>query len=211
MRLVHILAAISLSAVTITTIIINTGFSLPFYQQKFAQYQVDQLFSPGQPSQATQNIIDYTLNGGSLDTQFFNPPERSHLADVKTFVAQLIRVQRWSVIILFGSIAGIFIRTKRLRHVFFIIRNAGYINLALMTTVVGVYVTSGFNQLFLKFHQLFFIDNFSFDPATSQLKALYPDAIFFDLAKTIVLNIIISGIVYIMLAKLSKIRHKSQE
>ena len=103
----------------------------------------------------------------------FDPAERSHLADVRDVFAGVRAVLVAALI----ALAWRLVRGLRAgpRHLARLARD-GAIGAAVLVGAVGVLAAVAFEPLFMAFHLVFFPQgNFLFDPATSNMLAVYPE------------------------------------
>jgi len=103
----------------------------------------------------------------------FDPDERSHMADVRGVFAGLRAVLAAALIVLvWRLVRGLRAGSGYLAR----LARDGAIGAAVLVGVVGVLAAVAFEPLFMAFHLVFFPQgNFLFDPATSNLLAVYPE------------------------------------
>jgi len=103
----------------------------------------------------------------------FDPDERSHLADVRDVFAGVRAVLVAALVVLaWRLVRGLRAGTRHLAR----LARDGAIGAAVLVGVVGVAAAVAFEPLFMAFHLVFFPQgNFLFDPATSNLLAVYPE------------------------------------
>ena len=126
--------------------------------------------------------------GGTTAVVFFTAAEWSHMRDVRAvFVAAEIAALA-AAAILFVLVARIRVRGP--------IAIARLVRSAALAAAIGVAALAGaaavsFDALFLAFHEVFFPQgNFLFDPATSNLLALYPDAYWYGVTLRVGLSFV---------------------
>ena len=121
-------------------------------------------------------------------------PERSHMRDVRNVFTGLF------ILVLASLVALAFVfrraRSAGARAVAWLAVRNGARGLAVVIAVVGIFAIVAFDAAFEVFHRLFFSEGtYSFDPATSKLIQLFPDAFWSETA-------IIVGAVMIIMAVL---------
>jgi len=126
--------------------------------------------------------------GGTTAIVFFTAAERSHMRDVRAvFVAAEIAALA-AAAILFVLVARIRVRGR--------LAIARLVRSAALAAAIGVAALAGaaavsFDALFLAFHEVFFPQgNFLFDPATSNLLAMYPDSYWYGVTLRIGLSFV---------------------
>ena len=122
----------------------------------------------------------------------FNPREVLHMADVKRLVqwvyvlclvagVYLLAAMAWG----FTSHRGQFVPGLAQRGLW-----AGCLTLGLVVTV-GLFALTGFDSLFLKFHQLSFANDFwLLDPRTDYLLLMFPQGFWFDVTMRVVVLVV---------------------
>lgn len=171
-------------------------YDINYYDKGYAKYNIYQRFTKEKAMNATENILGYFKSENMLDDVFFNKDEISHLYDVKVIIGKINAIYIASLIAFWAALSLSYITLKEKFPGFFssILLYSGLASLALMLSSVAAYLFSGFDFLFLKFHELFFTGNYMFDPRVSNMKALFPDAFFFDMASAIAAAIIIKSL-----------------
>ncbi len=117
--------------------------------------------------------VDRLPDAPGTSVPLFDPDERSHMADVRSVFAGVRAVLAAALIVL----AWRLVRGLRAgpRHLARLARD-GAIGAAVLVGAVGVLAAVAFEPLFMAFHLVFFPQgNFLFDPATSNLLAIYPE------------------------------------
>ncbi len=104
---------------------------------------------------------------------FYTRSEASHMADVRTVFA-VARAAALLAIVLLGVLA---VRRRRdLRGLALLVRGSA-VAAALGVAALAVFAGVAFDGFFLAFHDVFFPQgNFIFDPASSNMLKLYPEA-----------------------------------
>lgn len=186
----------------------NQIYDINYFEKKYQQYNVYDNFSKEKAYNATVNIFKFFKNNESLDANFFNDDEIKHLEDVR-IILHNINIIYYGAIILFWLILLFIYFYYRKKFMLFFVKSLFYSGIFAISLIILVsifYFIFGFDFLFLKFHELFFIGNYAFDPAVSNMKALFPNEFFFDMGKTIIFKILIKSILlsifsYILLKK----------
>ena len=135
---------------------------------------------------------------------FFNEQERSHLYDVKILIQKAALLFYVSLVISLVIIITQYIlngkRVILLLSKIFIY--TGIFTILLLSFFFLLYLFAGFDFLFIKFHEILFIGNYSFDPNVSNMKALFPDAFFFDISQAIIILTLFKSILLIAIGLL---------
>ena len=135
--------------------------------------------------------FDVELNGVAVLTE----PERAHMRDVRGVFAAFYAVAGLGVLIL----AAAFWLARRRGASSWTGRAAwrgvrlGGLGLAVGIAVAGVIAVVAFDAAFSIFHQLFFSGgNYLFDPRTSRLVQLFPDAFWFET------SVVVGGVILVL-------------
>lgn len=185
-----VLVSLSLFILITTQSILSVALSPTFYQRARQKYNYPSRISATQSAVMTSNILEFLMQKKPVSPAFFTREEISHLEDVKIIVQKVKRLRNISLAATLLIVLITISRQRELAKTFF---STGIFLVGFPLLMILVYIVTGFDYLFIKFHQLFFTGNYAFDPAVSNLKALFPDAIFFQLAKDIVIRTILAG------------------
>ena len=190
-----------------TALVIIGGSIAPFLTPQFVRFEQDRTgvagltgFSTGQLDQVVGQILgdlvfwrgDFAVSvgAGPMLGDVLTEPERSHMRDVRNVFTGLY------LLVLVG-IATLVFALRRARSsaaraaAWRGVRNGGR-GLAVVIAVLGVFAIVAFDAAFEVFHRLFFsAGTYSFDPATSKLVQLFPDAFWSETA------IIVGGVVIV--------------
>ena len=130
------------------------------------------------------------------DNSFFNEREASHLHDVKLLIQNVKLIYLLSLFLFWGILITLYLVNRKEILNFFsnLLFYSGIASLSLILIFVLLYFITGFDFLFTKFHELFFIGNYSFNPAISNMKALFPNKFFQDMGIAIMLRTILKSI-----------------
>ncbi len=164
-------------------------YNLNYYDSEYQKYNIYDRFSKDTALNATKNLMGFFKSRNELDNNFFNAGEISHLADVKHLIKNVSLLYYASLILFWGILVYYyFFHKKHFTSFFFrMMILSGLFTLSVFLIFGLLYVTSGFDFIFLKFHQIFFTGNYSFNPNVSNMKAIFPDEFFFDIAFSIFL------------------------
>ena len=116
------------------------------------------------------------------ERDLFNPREVTHMRDVKGLIQKVYLVMQLAGAILVAGIIGgiIWYRGSSPDKLAMLFHWGGWLTLALVMGV-GLLALTGFDALFLKFHQISFSNDFwLLDPRTDYLLILFPQGFWFD-------------------------------
>ena len=116
------------------------------------------------------------------ERDLFNPQEVTHMRDVKGLIQKVYLVMQLAGAILVAGIIGgiIWYRGSSPDKLAMLFHWGGWLTLALVMGV-GLLALTGFDALFLKFHQISFSNDFwLLDPRTDYLLILFPQGFWFD-------------------------------
>lgn len=139
--------------------------------------------------------FDVHVSNGPIGEGVLDDAERSHMRDVRNVFTAL-----WLLVFIgVGTVAFAFRRSRKSdarTEVWRWVRN-GARGLAVVIAIIGVFAVFAFDAAFEVFHRLFFsAGTYDFDPATSKLVQLFPEAFWSETA-------IIVGVVIIVVAILT--------
>lgn len=171
-------------------------YNLNYYEKKYLQYNVYDRFSEEEARNATNNLFGFFRSQNELDNSFFNEREASHLNDVKILIQNVNLVYILSLFLFWGVLITIYLVNRKEIVKFFsnLLFYSGIFSLSLIVIFTLLYFITGFDFIFIKFHELFFIGNYSFNPAVSNMKVLFPDEFFQDMGIAIVMRTILKSI-----------------
>jgi integral membrane protein (TIGR01906 family) len=164
------------------------------YQQGFEKYQATERTGLGadQLSNVTRAFIEYfqappglltptvTLNGASRP--LFNEREVAHMQDVQGLIQLVFRLGLWSGLYLLAFAGGLLAlqRNQALPTIGHLALWGAGLSLALLLVVGGLSFVD-FSDLFLRFHQLSFQNDFwMLDPRRDYLVMLFPEGFWLD-------------------------------
>ena len=175
-------------------------YNLNYYEKKYLQYNVYDRFSEEEARNATNNLFGFFRSQNELDNNFFNEREASHLLDVKIIIQNVNLIYLLSLFLFWGILITVYLVNRKEILKFFseLLFYSGIFSLSLILIFTLLYFITGFDFLFTKFHELFFIGNYSFNPAISNMKALFPDAFFQSMGIAIILRTVLKSILLIV-------------
>jgi len=171
-------------------------YNLNYYEKKYQQYNVYEKFTEEEARNATTNLFGYFRSQTELDNSFFNEREASHLNDVKILIQNVNLVYLLSLFLFWGILITVYLVNRKEIVKFFseLLFYSGIFSISVIIVFVLLYFITGFDFIFIKFHELFFIGNYSFNPATSNMKALFPDEFFQDMGIAIMIRTLLKSI-----------------
>ena len=151
-----------------------TIFNQNWYEQKFEQENIYAALDAPKETvrEQAQNILNYIQAQEALLPTLLNEKEQFHLRDVQNLVTK--GHQLLIVLVLLHITLWIKIKEKR--------KTLLYASLFTLI-ILGLFILFPFEQVFLKFHKLVFVNEFwLLNPATDNLIKIYPQVIFQTLA-----------------------------
>ena len=153
------------------------------YGHEFSALGVYDQFGKERVLEVNEKVLMYLAGKTrTLETDFFNGREISHLGDVKKVFGALSLI-----IVLFSAVfivAVVFAKEKK-RTIGTMLVGGSAIVLGIMG-ILAIAVVIDFGGAFSLFHELFFApDTYLFDPATENIVNLYPEALFASFAMKI--------------------------
>lgn len=180
-------------------------FNFNFYQSLYKKVGVYQSFvDTTMVDSATINLLGYFRGKNQLDHNFFSNQAILHMADVKRSLISTLNLFYLSLIVVIVLIS-ILIRKKQFR---LLIQAAQAASLATMIFIILALagLSSTFDFLFDRFHQLLFVNNLWLFPEDDNLVKLFPQEFFVQFANQLAANILItSGIITFCTLVISKI------
>lgn len=175
------------------------GFK-PYYFIRFEKLGVYSEFSQiniprDKVNEKFEEVIDYVfLSRRSIDINFFSKEDTIHLQDVRNiFIALLITT---TVLILDLAIR---INSYR-KNIKILSRYSLYY--IIFFTVFTLLVVSFFNDFFVLFHRIIFINNYwLLNPATSNLIKIFPEQIFYELFIIVSIANVFLHAIFLLLGK----------
>jgi integral membrane protein (TIGR01906 family) len=113
----------------------------------------------------------------NLATSLFNPSETRHLADVRDRLIWMNRIQLITVLYVLSYMAAVVLwsREVSLRGLAWATAGSSLLTLG-GVGAAGALSMSGFEVAWEQFHQVFFSENYRFNPVTDHLIQIYPEA-----------------------------------
>ncbi len=176
-------------------------YNINYYDKKYQQYGIYEKFTKEQALNETKNIFGYLQYKNELDMNFFNKNEESHLNDVRLLIQKIYNLYFFSMAIFWGVLFYYFLFSKKELIGFFsrMIFYSGIVSLSVLLFFVIIYFVIGFDTLFNLFHKILFTGNYAFNPLTSNMKALFPDSFFLDIAFSTLLRTFFKSILLIIM------------
>ena len=140
-----------------------------------------------------QLAIRVTIDG--REQSLFNPREIQHMRDVKALFQGVFRVHEIAFVYIVGYAAAVFLwsRERPLRRLAQQCVAAGAATSALLGAGAAA-VLIGFDDLFLRFHQFSFANDFwLLDPRTDHLIQMFPQGFWFDVSLVVGLLAVLMG------------------
>ena len=175
-------------------------YDINYYEKKFEKYGVYDKFSREQARNATLNIFSFFKDQDQLDNEFFNGNEISHMQDVKILIQKSQQIFYISLTIFWIILIVYYLMNRKEFINFFseLLFYSGVLVFGVMTLFLLIYISTGFDFIFIKFHELFFTGNYSFNPKISNLKSLFPDYFFRDISIIISLKIYVKTLLLLI-------------
>jgi uncharacterized membrane protein len=201
-KLTNKFVSLFLSIVILLSITFFMIHNINYYDKKYQQYKVYDIFEQDVALNATKSILGFFESDNELDSNFFKPDEVSHLQDVKDFlnILRLILIV-FLIIVLFFLVFNFIQGNKIFDKLFFY---TGTITISIFLFFGLIYFLLGFDFLFEAFHKIFFVENYAFDPRFSNMILLFPNKFFQDFMFDIIIRTNISAILMIVVGKIIK-------
>ena len=175
--------------------LVTTTIRIVFNEPRVYEYAIDEYnavqttgFARAELLRAGNELREY-LNSSGEDRQLriqvvrdnhieplYTPREISHLADVRDRLIWMNRVQLLSVlyVLTYMSAVVLWSREVSLRGLAWATAAASVLTLAAVGAAAALSM-SGFEVAWEQFHEVFFTDNYRFNPLTDRLIQIYPD------------------------------------
>ena len=202
-KLLKILFVISLILLIITLSFKLFLFNFDLYKKEFAKNNIYEKIPDADEN--ALNLINFMNNKEELN-DFYNENEKLHLQDVKDLYKNLNLVFYITLILtILFLIYFIYARNYK------ILSNSLLISSMILFIVVLTFFIFDFNYLFEKFHIIIFNnDLWKLNPAKDNLINLFPEQIQYNIAKRILLIILILGIIQLILSLIVKLKNKQK-
>ncbi len=174
-------------------------FDESLYKEQFGKYNVYSNFnSEDEANENLKLLINYLKDKNpKLETDFFNEKEKIHLNDVKNIIKKLIILLYFSIILII-LIFSYFIYKGKYK---FILKSL-ILGLSLTIFIIILFyilVLFDFDKVFTYFHLVSFDNNYwLLNPETDNLIKMFPQEIFFDLARIAILYSLISSLIILV-------------
>ncbi|MCA9385010.1 DUF1461 domain-containing protein [Candidatus Dojkabacteria bacterium] len=175
-------------AITIAIILYAT-YDVSFYTKQFEELGITEYVEFSTAEESIKNILKFLSHREELDRTRFNQNEFLHLQDVQNI---LDTAMVWGVVLFtigVGDIIGysLLVKTQESttfgnvfsEHIIRVLSVCGMLILGSLMALGISYLLFDFDHLFIWFHEVFFTDNYAFDPKKSLMKAILPDELFF--------------------------------
>ena len=133
------------------------------------------------------------------ERDLFNPREVTHMRDVKVLIQKVYLVMKVAGAILVAGVIGSIIwhRSSSPDKLALLFHWGGWLTLVLVMAV-GLLAITGFDALFLRFHQLVFTnDLWQLDPRTDYLIIIFPQGFWFDATLRVAMTAVASALVLV--------------
>jgi len=189
LKILLALGTVSVFFIILFSSLFSHIYSLGYYESKYRKYNVYDKFPIEKARNATLNLFGFFRSANNLDSSFFNRQEQSHLQDVKSLIEKAQGIYVVSLFAFWGMIAYIYFFSRRAILWFLsrLLLYSGLFTIVLFLLAGLFYLAFGFDFAFEGFHKLFFSGNFAFDPDVSNMKSLFPDEFFSDIAGSIII------------------------
>ena len=134
-----------------------------------------------------------------VERELFNPREVTHMRDVKVLIQKVYLVMKVAGAILVAGVIGSIIwhRGSSPDKLALLFHWGGWLTLVLVMAV-GLLAITGFDALFLRFHQLVFTnDLWQLDPRTDYLIIIFPQGFWFDATLRVAMTAVASALVLV--------------
>ncbi len=185
------------------------AFDEDYYHEQFENNNIYDGFNMNKTELHEINhiLLDYLqgnkhkLNTSSVNTDFFNEKEQTHLSEVKMLIKGISSIFYFLLIVFILLFFIVYMRNKKKfwKNVIVILISGGILNI-LLILLLGGFVFVNFSGFFLKFHLTAFeSDTWLLNPATDNLIKMFPEKFFFELGLKIVLNSLFFSIIMILI------------
>ena len=183
----------------------NAAFDENFYKKEFQKYDVYGNLKNYDIEKINNDVLDYLKyekNKKLIENDFFNEREKLHLLDVKNLIQKTVELYYFLMSLFFILLVSlVFLLNKNIKivkHLGIIFLIAGFLTI-LDTFIFYIAINSNFSFAFDIFHNAFFEQgSFLFDSSSENIVNLYPNGLFFDIARRIAINtLIFSSLVFL--------------
>lgn len=204
---------------------IVTYSSIRFYQHEYKKYDVASSLNMEMSDilDVTKQMMAY-LRGNRADLvvqtvvggeprEFFNAQEKSHMSDVRNLFLGGLLVRKISLGV--AAVMILFVILLRRKKWCYVLAEAFQISTIIFTAfsvLLGIFITTDFNDVFIVFHKIFFTNNlWLFDPATSLMINMLPEGFFFDTVLAVGAIFLVFLVAVLVLSRLAGLYFKEDE
>ncbi len=167
-------------------------FDSDFYSSEFEKHGVYTELGKEVTDSVNSEVLGY-FNGGSLETEFFDAREKSHLADVKSVLSNVSITSLTSSILLVILLSFMIYSGMKKQISFTLIGGGAFTILAGILVLISSMIN--FNIPFTLIHRMFFDEGTWLFSAGSNIITLYPEGVFYDFAVKLFTNSMLQGLV----------------
>ncbi len=215
-----ILLAVSISVMIYLSNLKAVSFDYGFYEKEYDKLGRWSEFPESVDlKNETRFLILYLEHGeGTIDTDFFNEKEKSHLVDVRQLFKTAELALDISFVISVFALAGLaylimllaaYMSHKEVMSNIHLLLARILTMTGFITTGIGaffIFVAMTFSTSFIRFHELLFDnENWLLDPLTDNLIRMFPEQFFFDLFVRILIFSIGSATILLIVGFLIKL------
>jgi len=171
-------------------------FNDDYYKKQFEENNIYAKLP--QADLALGNLFLFFNDKQDLD-DFFNENEQSHLQDVKVLINKVIIILYLSIFLEILLIVSLYLVAKKRfkKHLkFVLLYSSGLISLI---SILFYLFSNNFQFIFIKFHEIFFLEGSWLFPYNSNLIMLFPQQFFYSFFYKIVVNSFIASLLIFVL------------
>lgn len=201
MKLTLALTTASIAIVIILSNFLFLTFNHNNYIYLFEKNNIYANFSKEQNlDRRLAELVDFFRGKNNLEDKFFSNQAKSHLKDVKfQIIASLVTCTIALAYLLFVQI---YLDKKKKIADFLRSAQKGAIVTLIIVALITITSIVNFDFLFVKFHQIFFRNNYWLFDESDNIVRLFTDRFFISFARQLFLNITISSLAVLLFAKL---------
>ena len=173
-------------------------YNINYYEKEYKKYNIYERFSAEKARNETLSLFGYFKSRNKLDGSFFNKNEISHLSDVKMLIDKVSRVYYICLFLFWGILVYFYLSKTFISYFGKLLLYSGIFSLSVILLLGFLYLISGFDFLFVRFHEVFFTGNYAFDPDVSNMKALFSDGFFLDICLAVIFQTLLKAILLIV-------------
>ncbi len=186
------------------------AFNKKFHKKEFEKYGVYGKFPGKDVDNINSELLLYLRDKKEdYNKELFNEEEIEHLRDVKVLIAKVDIYYYFILIVSILLIVTLFLLDKKsfLRNSSFVLFFSGVFTL-FFVVIFLVSVMLNFDGFFTFFHKIFFPQGGWLFSSSDNITKLYPSGFFCDIAKRILLNIVLYANILILAAVLIFFKRK---